>query len=144
LEAHHFIDFLAEAGQTWWQMLPIEPPGRAPSFSPYDSASAFAGSPWLVSLQNLAQQGLLAPRDLKPASRFYAHQVNFPATVRFREACLRRAFVNFQRRRGDRGRRYREFCDANAPWLEDFALFMALRRDSGGKPWTEWEHALRR
>jgi 4-alpha-glucanotransferase len=142
LEAHRFVDFLADTGQTWWQMLPIEPPGRAPAFSPYDSASAFAGSPWLVSLPALAQQGLLAPRDLKPPSGLSSRQVNFPATVRFREACLRRAFANFVRRRGERGRRFREFCEANAHWLEDFALFMALRRHAGGKPWTEWESGL--
>ena len=49
-EAHRFLEFLAESGQSWWQMLPIGPPGRAPGWSPYDSASAFAGSPWLVSL----------------------------------------------------------------------------------------------
>src|SRR6185436_10340526 len=66
-EAHRFVEFLAEAGQTWWQMLPIGPPGRAPAFSPYDSASAFAGSPWLVSLDDLARQRLLSTGDLRPA-----------------------------------------------------------------------------
>jgi 4-alpha-glucanotransferase len=144
LEAHRFVDFLVDAGQTWWQMLPIGPPGRAPGFSPYDSSSAFAGSPWLVSLQTLAQHGLLAPRDLKPTPPFSSRQVNFPATCRFREARQRQAFASFRRRRGERGRAFREFCDANADWLEDFALFMAARRDSGGKPWTEWEGTLSR
>src|SRR6185503_132167 len=80
-EAHRFIEFLADAGQTWWQMLPVGPPGRAPGFSPYDSASAFAGSPWLVSLSALARQGLLAKPDLKPAPGLGARQVNFPATL---------------------------------------------------------------
>ena len=52
--AHRFVEFLEQAGQSWWQVLPTGPPGRAPAFSPYDSASAFAGSPWLVSLTDLA------------------------------------------------------------------------------------------
>jgi len=142
-EAHRFIDFLADAGQTWWQMLPVGPPGRAPAFSPYDSASAFAGSPWLVSLKALALQGLLPKPDLKPASGLSSRQVNFPATLRFRDERLRRAFANFQRRRGDRTRGFREFCHTNSDWLEDFALFMAMRRESGGQPWTRWESGLR-
>ena len=71
-EAHRFVDFLADAGQTWWQMLPVGPPGRAPAFSPYDSTSAFAGSPWLVSLEALSRQGLLVKRDLPSDSRVEA------------------------------------------------------------------------
>jgi len=143
LEAHSFIDFLADAGQTWWQMLPVGPPGRAPAFSPYDSASAFASSPWLVSLEALSRDGLLAKRELQPASGLSVRRVNFPATLRFREERLRQAFAKFQRRRGERSRNFREFCEANSDWLEDFALFMAMRRDSGGKPWTQWESGVR-
>jgi 4-alpha-glucanotransferase len=143
LEARRFVDFLAEAGQTWWQMLPVGPPGHAPAFSPYDSASAFAGSPWLVSLQVLGGDGLLAKRELEPAPGLSARHVHFPATLRFREERLRRAFVNFQRRRGARARSFREFCETNSDWLEDFALFMAMRRDCGGKPWTQWEIGVR-
>ena len=142
-EACRFVDFLADSGQTWWQMLPIGPPGRAPGFSPYDPASAFAGSPWLISLQWLKQEGLLAKTALRPVPGFSSHQVNFPVVQKFRETRLRQAFENSRRRRGDRSRRFREFCEANADWLEDFALFAALRRDSAGKPWTEWERGVR-
>ena len=143
LEAHHFIDFLADAGQMWWQMLPVGPPGRAPAFSPYDSASAFAGSPWLVSLDALARQQRLDKLELKPGPGLSTRHVNFPVTLRFREERLRKAFASFQLRRGDRARDFREFCDANLDWLEDFAFFMAMRRDSGGKPWTQWESGVR-
>ncbi len=142
-EANRFVDLLADSGQSWWQMLPIGPPGRAPGFSPYDSASAFAGSPWLVSLDALARQGLIAKADLPPAPGLSSRQVNFLATLRLREERLRQAFANFQQRRGDRARGFLEFCDSNSDWLEDFALFMALRRDSGGKPWTQWESGVR-
>ena len=142
--ARRFVDFLAAAGQTWWQMLPISPPGRAPGFSPYDSASAFAGSPWLISFHGLNQTGLLAKADLRPVPGLSSRQVNFPVVLQFREARLRHAFENFRCRRGERSRSFREFCDANADWLEDFALFAALRRDSAGKPWLEWESSVRR
>jgi 4-alpha-glucanotransferase len=142
-EAHRFLEFLDRAGQSWWQMLPIGPPGRTPGFSPYDSASAFAGSPWLVSLTALAREGLLASHDLKPAPGLSARRVNFAATLRFREARLRQAFARFRSRRGERGRDFRNFCEVNADWLEDFALFAALRRHCGGTPWTEWEKEVR-
>jgi 4-alpha-glucanotransferase len=143
-EAHRFLEFLERAGQSWWQMLPVGPPGRAPGFSPYDSGSAFAGSPWLVSLTVLGRQGLLTSHDLKPAPGLSSRRVNFPATQRYREERLRQAFANFRRWRGEDGRDFRDFCDANADWLEDFALFAALRRDSGGQPWTDWEQDVRR
>jgi 4-alpha-glucanotransferase len=142
-EAHRFLGFLQQAGQSWWQMLPIGPPGRPPAFSPYDGASAFAGSPWLVSLTLLARQGLLSAADLTPAPEFRSPRLNFPATLRFREERLRRAFARFRRRRGERGRAFREFCQRSADWLEDYALFAALRRASGGNPWTEWEPEVR-
>ncbi len=142
-EAHRFLEFLERAGQSWWQMLPIGPPGRAPGFSPYDSASAFAGSPWLVSLTTLASEGLLASPDLKPMPGLSARRVNFSATLSFREKRLRQSFASFRSQGGERGRDFLNFCELNADWLEDFALFAALRRHSGGKPWTEWEQDVR-
>jgi 4-alpha-glucanotransferase len=142
-EAHRFLDFLAAAGQSWWQMLPVCPAGRAPGFSPYDSPSAFAGSPWLVSLDALGRDGLLTKRDLDPVPGLSARRVNFPAVLRFREERLRRAFAGFQRRHGERFPAFRDFCAAHANWLDDFSLFMAMRRESGGKPWTEWEREIR-
>src|SRR5436190_13717053 len=75
-EAHRFVDFLAAARQTWWQVLPIGPPGRDPAFSPYDSASAFAGNPWFVSLDALAVSGLLSKGDLRPAPGLSAGRIN--------------------------------------------------------------------
>lgn len=143
-EAHRFVEFLAQSGQSWWQTLPIGPPGRAPCWSPYDSASAFAGSPWLLSLTVLTRDGLLSARELKPGPGITASRVNFAATLRLREARLRQAFAEFRRRRGERQRDFRTFRDAHSDWLEDFALFMALRRDSGGRPWMDWEPAIRR
>ena len=143
-EAFRFIDFLSALHQRWWQMLPVGPHGRSPGFSPYDSASAFAGNPWLVSLTELSRQGLLTPEDLKPVKGLSTRKVNFLAMQHYREERLRKAFSSFRRRGGEKDNTFREFCDANSDWLEDFALFAALRRESGGKPWIEWESGLRR
>lgn len=143
-EAHRFLEFLKHAGQSWWQMLPIGPPGRSPAFSPYDSASTFAGSPLLVSLSMLARDGLLRATDLAPGAGLSSRMVNFPATWQYREARLRQAYGSFRDRHADHQRSFRQFCDRNSGWLEDFALFAALRRESGDKPWTQWEDDLRR
>jgi 4-alpha-glucanotransferase len=142
-EAHRFVDFLASAGQSWWQMLPVGPPGRAPGFSPYDSSSAFAGNPWLVSLELLASAGRLAVEDVAPVRGLGAREVEFELVARFREDRLERAFVAFERARGAESREFRTFCRASADWLDDFALFAALRRECGGRPWIEWESGLR-
>ncbi len=143
-EAFRFCDWLAEAGQSWWQVLPNGPPGSDPAFSPYDSPSAFAGSGAFVSLELLKLQGLLTKRDLVPQPGLLRRRVNYPAVLRFREDRLRRAFRAFRSRRGERSRAFQKFCQAHEDWLEDYALFMALRQDFGGRPWMDWETGVRR
>jgi 4-alpha-glucanotransferase len=142
-EAFRFCDYLADAGQSWWQMLPNGPPGSDPAFSPYDSPSAFAGSAAFVSLEVLKSEGLLTKSDLAPVPGLLRNRVNYPAVLRFRDERLRRAFRVFHQRRGERSRACREFCQANEDWLDDFALFTALRRASGGRPWMDWEPGIR-
>lgn len=140
-EAHAFIDMLGDAGQSWWQMLPIVPPGYGSS--PYAAISAFAGNPLLLSLDQLAKEGLLGPEDLR-APGLPAGRVDFEAVERFKRPLLRRAFLAFDAR-ADRAalRDFRAFRRRNADWLEDYALFAALRDRHAGSPWTEWEPGLR-
>ena len=144
--AHDFIDFCADAGQTLWQMLPVGPPGDPPYNSPYSSYSSAAGSQYLVSLEMLAEDGLLTRRELKPAAGLSDRRVNFPAVRKFRDAQLRRAFGRF--REGASGGRalrgeFEQFTSSQRAWLDDFALFCALKHRSDGAPWVEWEPALR-
>jgi len=94
-EAARFVDFLHRARQSWWQMLPINPPGCAPGYSPYSSCSAFAGSPWLISLQPLVEQGLLGQSDLAGAGTS-SSACDFRASIRYRQPRLRKAFARFQ------------------------------------------------
>jgi len=86
-EAHRFVDFLARARQSWWQMLPVVPPGAGDS--PYQSTSAFAGSPLLISLETLARRGLLKPHELEADPRLEPGRVRYAAVRRFRERALR-------------------------------------------------------
>jgi 4-alpha-glucanotransferase len=141
--AYDFLEFLEKAGQSWWQMLPIGPLGIAPSFSPYYSVSAFAGSPWFVSLKFLADEGLLRLKDLKPSTGLSDSNINFPAMQHYRDDRLRIAFRNFMNIHGEKESAFKEFCEINADWLEDFELFMALRKEYRGKPWTQWSDDLR-
>lgn len=139
-DAHRFVDFLASAGQRFWQMLPVSPPGAGDS--PYDSASAFAGSPYLVSLELLAQDGLLEPGELAVSRRLSAgSRALYPASRRCRGRRLRTAFSRFKARPGASGLLAR-FSDANADWLPDYALFRALHRAHGRLPWPRWDPTL--
>jgi 4-alpha-glucanotransferase len=142
-EAHEFIRFLAKSGQSWWQMLPAGPPGNPPSFSPYDSVSSFAGSPWMISLDKLASNGLLTPADIKPEAGLTNSRVNFPCVLSYRGKRLKKAYSEFRLGKGKDSPEYKRFCRENASWLDDYSLYMALQDESGGKPWTRWDHELR-
>lgn len=138
--AYAFVDFLAAARQTWWQMLPVGPTHAA--HSPYDSTSVFAGNPLLVSLERLVEIGLLDPDDLAGAPPS-GDRVDFDAAVRFREQRLRRAFARFARWDGGGRSDFEAFCARSRPWLDDYALFLALKWAHRGAAWTHWEPALR-
>jgi len=140
--AHRFAELLARAGQRHWQMLPVVPPGGGDS--PYDSPSAFAGSPWLVSLEHLEREGLLEPSDLvAPARLRNAERTLYRTTRRFRERRLRKAAAAFLSRGGARQELDRAL-ETHREWLPDYALFRAIKRAQGGKPWLEWPSELAR
>jgi 4-alpha-glucanotransferase len=138
-EAHQFLAFLAETGQTWWQMLPLGPIG--PGNSPYQSPSSFAGNPLLISPELLLADGLLDADDLAPYPRLSDDAVDFDGVRHHKRLLLERAFERFRRDDPDFERYQRE----QASWLDDFALFTALSDLHEGRPWYEWprEIALR-
>ena len=124
-EAYTFADFLAAAGQSYWQMLPLGPTGYGDS--PYQCFSALAGNTLLISPQRLVQSGLLSEDDLKPAPRFPSLRVDFGRVIDYKKALLEKAFDNFKRKAGDGLRAdLAAFCYENNWWLEDYALFRAL------------------
>jgi 4-alpha-glucanotransferase len=141
-EATRFVDFLAAAEQRWWQMLPVGPPGYGDS--PYSAASAFAGSPLLIDLEALMEAGLLRPHELDVAEPFPEERVDFAGVRAFREDRLARAFAAFTRRRDPAAlAEFEAFTAANHAWLEDWALYRALKRAHGDTAWTEWPRPLR-
>jgi hypothetical protein len=138
-EARHFLDWLVTARQSLWQILPVTPPGAGDS--PYQSVSAFAGSPWLVDLDDLARCGWLEWDDLPWFPRDHA---DFARVLPWRMANLRRAWSGFQVRGADADRRaLAAFAGEHADWLDDYCLFMTLESLHGG-PWTAWPTAYAR
>jgi 4-alpha-glucanotransferase len=138
--AHAFIGFLAQAGQSWWQMLPTSPPGAA--FSPYQSISAFAGNPLFISLERLAEDGWLDAADLAPDS--HGHPADFQASEDARLPLLRRAWLLFREAAAPADKAaYTDYCAQQRDWLDDYALFVALKQAHQGRGWTEWEAGFR-
>jgi 4-alpha-glucanotransferase len=145
--AYHFIDWLVAAGQRAWQVLPLTPIG--PGNSPYASVAAFAGSPLLVALEPLVDKAWIAPADVTIAAELPDARIDFDRVLPFRMARLRAAAAVF-RQRGDAVDRaaFTEFCEAEASWLDDYALFMALDAQYRARQiwcWTGWDagHAQR-
>ncbi|MET0285574.1 MAG: 4-alpha-glucanotransferase [Polyangiales bacterium] len=137
-EAYAFVDFLAAAGQRWWQMLPINPVG--PGFSPYSGVSAFAGSLLLISLRPLVDDGLLTHEEV--GLSLDPTRASYDAAGELRGALLRRAFTRFDAHA--HASALEEFRERSKFWLPDYALFMALRHAHDRKPWNEWAPELAR
>jgi len=142
-EAYRFADFLVGAKQRLWQVLPLGP--TSCGGSPYDCFSAFAGSPLLISLESLAEDGLLDSADLENAPSFPAGRVDHDRVGEFKMALLRRSFAVFENSAGRTQRAdFEAFCERNASWLDPYALFMALRCSRDDGPWNTWDEDIRR
>jgi 4-alpha-glucanotransferase len=136
-EASRFIDFLEEAGNKLWQVLPVNPTGYGDS--PFQCFSASAGNPLLISLEKLAEQGVLSPADLEHRPVFPSDKVDYGAVLRFKIPILTKAAQTFLKRaEGGEHRDFERFCQANAHWLDDYALFMICKNAHDGVSWTEW------
>lgn len=142
--AFRFVDFLAAAGQSWWQMLPVGPPGHPPENSPYASSSAVAGSPYLVSLETLWKEGWLTRPEVRPNAGFSAERVRFALVRSYREQRLRKAWQRFRAARSSCRQEFADFCAQHREWLDDFALFCALKQQFARAPWPEWPRGWRR
>ena len=136
-QAFAFVDFLKDAGQKLWQILPLSPTGYGDS--PYQSCSAFAGNHYLIDLDFLVEDGLLKTEELTGIRWCRKEEkADFGLLYNNRLNVLRLAYGRF-----DRSEAFDAFCAENAAWLPDFALFMALKACNGGKPWYEWEDGLK-
>ncbi|MDX9722336.1 MAG: 4-alpha-glucanotransferase [Myxococcota bacterium] len=140
--AYAFVDFLAEAQQQLWQVLPLGPTDEG--HSPYMCTSAFAGNPLLIDLDRLRNDGWLAAEEIydRPPS---GPKVDFPAVLTFKTRCFAAAHRGFRDNASAHHRgEFEAFCREEADWLDDFSLFTALREAHQGAPWWTWELSLRR
>ncbi|HET9529720.1 MAG TPA: 4-alpha-glucanotransferase [Blastocatellia bacterium] len=143
-QAYAFIDFLVESGLNLWQVLPLGPTGYGDS--PYQCFSAFAGNPLLVSPERLVVEGLLTEEDLRDAPSFPEDRVDFGRVIDYKSSLLRRAYRRFNENPPSEMRAgFLAFSRASASWLDDYALFRALKNEHNGAPWNMWgpELALR-
>jgi 4-alpha-glucanotransferase len=143
-EAYAFVDFLAASGQHLWQVLPLGPTGYGDS--PYQCFSAFAGNTLLVSPQRLLNEGLLAADDMASVPAFPQERIDFDGVIKFKSALLGRAFERFQQATtgADQRSEFQAFSQQEASWLDDYALFRALKDARGGAMWNKWEEPLAR
>ena len=141
-EAYDFVDWLAKAGQSWWQILPLGPTCYGPSDdSPYQSYSAFAGNPYMISLDALVKEGVLSRKECD-ALDFGTNpqRVDYDKLHEHRFALLHKAY---ERSDISKNPDYQEFLKENNWWLQDYALFMALKDFFGGVCWTAWPQDIR-
>ena len=141
-EAYEFIDFLYNAGQGAWQVLPIGPTGFKDS--PYQPVSAFAGNPYFISIEDLVEEGLLTWDEVN--DRFYgdnAERIDYGAIYASRPKLLRIASDRFFEHGEQQSREYTTFVKKSAAWLPDYAMYMALKELHGGKSWQEWDDPYR-
>ena len=141
--AYRFIDFLDQAGQSIWQCLPLGPTGFGDS--PYQSFSSFAGQPLLISPDLLVKDGLLPENFLQllPPPAFNDYSVQYGDVIPWKTSVLKLASSNFFAEAGHSLKKeFADFCQKEKDWLEDYALFMALKDLHGGKSWHEWEPDL--
>lgn len=139
-QAREFVDFLQAAGQRFWQILPICPTSYGDS--PYQTFSTFAGNPYFIDLPELTRMGLLKPKDYRDVDWEDGDgRINYGAMYEKRYPVLRRAYQRFKAAPPPE---FDAFCREEGEWLEDYALFMALKDVHGGASWQEWPEPLRR
>ncbi len=140
-EAYAFIDFLHAAGQTLWQVLPLGPTGYGDS--PYQSFSALAGNTLFISPARLVEQGLLDKQDIVAGPQFNDERIEYGPVIEYKQQLLWRAFEQFKQKTnaGLRGE-FAAFCQQAAAWLDDYALFRAMKDVRAGAAWHKWERPM--
>jgi 4-alpha-glucanotransferase len=142
LRAHRWVDFLSASGCGLWQVLPIGPTGYGDS--PYQCFSSFAGNPLLISPDALLREDLLHPDDLNDRPCFPDDHVDFGQVIPWKNGVLDRSFIRYQHTHSSKLKMEMEKFQADhSGWLNDYALFMALKEVHGDAPWPTWEEPLR-
>ena len=138
-QAYEFVYFLESAGQSFWQILPLGPTGYGDS--PYQSFSTFAGNPYYIDLENLIEKGWLTKEECD-ACDFGSDDkyVDYEKIYLSRFKVLR---IAYERSNIKDNKEFQKFKENNAVWLEDYALYMAVKNSFGGASWIEWREDIR-
>ncbi|RZL17636.1 MAG: malto-oligosyltrehalose synthase, partial [Pedobacter sp.] len=138
--ARSFLDFLAAAGQRYWQVLPMNPLTKEQSYSPYSATSVLAGNILLISPEQLFSQKLISKDDLDDHERKTKRKVKYESVETLKRQLLEIAFNNFKASGELDGlkKSFEQFCHKEASWLDDYALYEVLKVANGGKPWSQW------
>lgn len=138
-EARKFVDFLVESAQTYWQVLPICPTSYGDS--PYQSFSSFAGNPYFIDLDTLCEEGLLKKEECESYQwGTDVKEVDYGTLYKNRYPLLHKAYKRFLK---DVPKDYKQFCKEQEDWLEQYAIFMALKDAHDGTAWSQWEKELK-
>lgn len=142
-EAYRWIDFLHQSGSRYWQILPLGPTGYGDS--PYQCFSAFAGNPLLVSPDLLVDEGLLLAKDLRGKPKFPKDRVDYGPVIIWKSKILEKAYQHFAATGSESIKaEFEAFRNSEAAWLEDYALFMAIKEAQNGSSWLDWDTRLRK
>ncbi len=138
-EAYDFIDRLVQAGQTWWQILPLGPTGYGDS--PYQPFSAFAGNPYFIDLDELEKQGLLRKEEY--ANLDFGKDARYVDYGRLYQKRYTLLALAFSRTHLEDDTEFQQFCEEQKSWLADYSLFTAVKNHFGGKSWDQWDDDIR-
>jgi malto-oligosyltrehalose synthase/4-alpha-glucanotransferase len=139
LEAKVFTDFLSHSGQSWWQMLPVNPTEAGQGHSPYSALSSRAGNTLLISPEVLASQGLLNRQALRKYYLKPDDRTDYDKAEQIKKDLFHQAWNNFKKAKDNLlHQKFNAFCLSEKEWLNDFALYSVLKKRHGGKPWYEW------
>ena len=142
-QAYTFIDLLAKTETGLWEILPLGPTGYGDS--PYQSFSAFAGNPYLISPEAMVQDGLLEKEDISNPPAFPLTKIKFSQVYKFKDQLFLQAFNNFNKRTLNDPLRleFEGFCESQKKWLEDYSLFIAIKNKFNNEAWNFWPDELR-
>lgn len=143
-EAHAFADFLSRSRQTYWQVLPLNPVDSGQGHSPYSANSSMAGSPLLISVDMLVKNGLLDVADLDGQALPSTDRVDFKEAHRVKAGLLDKAYQTFKDSKSAvQQRQFAHFCEREAGWLDDYALYAVIKQAHHNEPWHQWPKPFR-
>jgi 4-alpha-glucanotransferase len=143
-EARKFADFLRRTGQSYWQLLPLNPTGEATGHSPYSSISSFAGNTLLISVDDLVDEDLLKKADVLPFRKSSLPKADFSSALKMTSVLHHKAFENYRANASNKEKRsFSAFCERENKWLDHFALYVTIKDQFKGLPWYKWPSDLK-